>query len=123
MPREKPHFDGLSVRNSQAIARKLMRQGKRWETTDAIRKEVLDFVVEVITDENGNPFTRLKAVDHLLKMELMNQVDERIENEEGRGVGGEEQVVVLLLPPNGTEAKGEVKVGGSPQSGLVRTAD
>lgn len=104
MPREKPHFDGLSVRNSQSIARKLMRQGKRWETTDAIRKEVLDFVVEVITDENGNPFTRLKAVDHLLKMELMNQVDERMENE-GNGGGGEEQVVVLLLPPNGTEAR------------------
>ena len=96
-----------------------MRQGKRWETTPEIRQQVLEFVVDMVTDENGNPFTRLKAVDHLLKMELMNQVDERIENE-GNGGGGEaEGTVVLLLPPNGTE----VKAGGSPVNGLVRAGE
>jgi hypothetical protein len=93
------HFRDFTPRKMVNMMSRIMQ--KRWETSDANRRDALEFVVETIGNENVHPATRVKAVDLLLRMEQQNQIDERVSLEMS---GGQVQPqMVLLLPPNGSE--------------------
>ena len=83
----------------------LMRHADRWETTPEIRRKALAWVEGVLDDHEASDYSKDRAVGHLLKMEQMNQVDQKVTVVED---GGQKVDVIYLLPPNGTEKRIEM---------------
>lgn len=96
---------GSEFRSDQGIVNTLMRHVDRWETTPEIRRKALAWVEGVMDDKEASDFVKDKAVGHLLKMEAMNQVDQKVTVVED---GGQKVDVIYLLPPNGTEKRIEM---------------
>ena len=96
---------GSEFRSDQGIVNTLMRHADRWETTPEIRRKALAWVEGVLDDKEASDFVKDKAVGHLLKMEAMNQVDQKVTVVED---GGQKVDVIYLLPPNGTEKRIEM---------------
>ena len=99
---------GLTKRKVVSMTRRAVK--KRWRVSSETRKRMIKFCEEVMDDESVHVSNRLKAVDSLVRMEAMNQVDERIQIEVDLRNGnydaqsGNAGKVIVLLPPNGTEA-------------------
>lgn len=73
----------------------------RWGITPRIRQDIVDEVEGIALDTSLHPLVRLKAIDTIVKMEAMNQIDERENGPEGRVL----ERTVLLIPSNGSEKK------------------
>jgi hypothetical protein len=76
-------LNDLSNYRTVGLMGRLMKQGKRWETTPEIRSRAIGLIADVVEDEGENVANRLKAVDLLLKCEAQN--------------------IILILPSNGSE--------------------
>jgi len=97
-------LNDLSNYRTVGLMGRLMKQGKRWETTPEIRSKSLELIGDVIDDSSENVANRLKAVDLLLKCEAQNMLDDKVSLElAGGGQEVEQPKVILLLPPNGSE--------------------
>ena len=102
-------LNDLSNYRTVGLMGRLMKQGKRWETTPEIRSKSLELIGDVIDDSSENVANRLKAVDLLLKCEAQNMLDDKVSLELAGGGGEVEQPkVILLLPPNGSEVSDTV---------------
>lgn len=83
--------------------RKLSRR-QTWNVSPRARQDALDYLESVIADGELGAETKLKAVETLLRVDMFNLAAEKvdmIEDDEAE----KSQHVVLLLPPNGTEAE------------------
>jgi hypothetical protein len=96
---------GSEFRSDQGVVNTLMRHADRWETTPEIRRKALAWVEGVLDDHEASDYSKDRAVGHLLKMEQMNQVDQKVTVVED---GGQKVDVIYLLPPNGTEKRIEM---------------
>ena len=106
-------LNDLSNYRTVGLMGRLLKQGRRWETTPEIREKSLNLIGNVIDDEGENVANRLKAVDLLLKCEAQNMLDDKVSLE--LSGGGEEQEgpkVILVLPSNGSEVGAEENPGG-----------
>ena len=102
-------LNDLSNYRTVGLMGRLMKQGKRWETTPEIRSKSLELIGDVIDDSSENVANRLKAVDLLLKCEAQNMLDDKVSLElAGGGKEVEQPKVILLLPPNGSEVSDTV---------------
>lgn len=100
----------LSNYRTVGLMGRLMKQGKRWETTPEIRNRAIGLIADVVEDEGENVANRLKAVDLLLKCEAQNMLDDKVSLElAGGGETQEQPKVILLLPPNGSEVTAEAE--------------
>jgi hypothetical protein len=103
-------LNDLSNYRTVGLMGRLMKQGKRWETTPEIRIKSLELIGDVIDDSSENVANRLKAVDLLLKCEAQNMLDDKVSLElAGGGQEVEQPKVILLLPPNGSEVSAEAE--------------
>jgi hypothetical protein len=103
-------LNDLSNYRTVGLMGRLMKQGKRWETTPEIRSKSLELIGDVIDDSSENVANRLKAVDLLLKCEAQNMLDDKVSLElAGGGQEVEQPKVILLLPPNGSEVSAEAE--------------
>jgi hypothetical protein len=106
-------LNDLSNYRTVGLMGRLMKQGKRWETTPEIRSKSLELIGDVIDDSSENVANRLKAVDLLLKCEAQNMLDDKVSLElAGGGQEVEQPKVILLLPPNGSEVSDTVSEDG-----------
>ena len=89
--------------NVQLIG-KLMKD-KRWKITDRLKEKVIDVLDEAMSSHD--PEVALKGVELILKADALNLAAEKLDGDVSGGgsIDGNEKVV-LLLPPNGTEANG-----------------
>jgi len=102
-------LNDLSNYRTVGLMGRLMKQGKRWETTPEIRAKSLQLIDRVVGDSTENVANRLKAVDLLLKCEAQNMLDDKVSLElAGGGQEVEQPKVILLLPPNGSEVSATV---------------
>jgi hypothetical protein len=102
-------LNDLSNYRTVGLMGRLMKQGKRWETTPEIRNKSLELIGDVIDDSSENVANRLKAVDLLLKCEAQNMLDDKVSLELAGGGGEVEQPkVILILPPNNSETSATV---------------
>jgi hypothetical protein len=102
-------LNDLSNYRTVGLMGRLMKQGKRWETTPEIRSKSLELIGDVIDDSSENVANRLKAVDLLLKCEAQNMLDDKVSLELAGGGGEVEQPkVILILPPNNSETSATV---------------
>lgn len=102
-------LNDLSNYRTVGLMGRLMKQGKRWETTPEIRNRAIGLIADVVEDEGENVANRLKAVDLLLKCEAQNMLDDKVSLElAGGGETQEQPKVILLLPPNGSEVSDTV---------------
>ena len=103
-------LNDLSNYRTVGLMGRLMKQGKRWETTPEIRNRAISLIADVVEDVGENVANRLKAVDLLLKCEAQNMLDDKVSLELAGGGGEVEQPkVILLLPPNGSEVSAETE--------------
>lgn len=103
-------LNDLSNYRTVGLMGRLMKQGKRWETTPEIRNRAINLIADVVEDVGENVANRLKAVDLLLKCEAQNMLDDKVSLELAGGGGEVEQPkVILLLPPNGSEVSAETE--------------
>ena len=103
-------LNDLSNYRTVGLMGRLMKQGKRWETTPEIRNRAINLIADVVEDEGENVANRLKAVDLLLKCEAQNMLDDKVSLElAGGGQEVEQPKVILLLPPNGSEVSAETE--------------
>lgn len=103
-------LNDLSNYRTVGLMGRLMKQGKRWETTPEIRSRAIGLIADVVEDEGENVANRLKAVDLLLKCEAQNMLDDKVSLElAGGGQEVEQPKVILLLPPNGSEMAAEAE--------------
>ena len=103
-------LNDLSNYRTVGLMGRLMKQGKRWETTPEIRNRAINLIADVVEDEGENVANRLKAVDLLLKCEAQNMLDDKVSLELAGGNESQEQPkVILLLPPNGSEVSAEAE--------------
>ena len=94
-------IDGLTPTQRISTVRKALR----WNTgQNDLRQQCIDVVEEIISNPMSADFTKLKAVDIVVKMEAQNLVDERMVDTEGAGDGPQ---LVLVLPRNDSEVGGE----------------
>ena len=106
-------LNDLSNYRTVGLMGRLMKQGKRWETTPEIRSKSLELIGDVIDDSSENVANRMKAVDLLLKCEAQNMLDDKVSLElAGGGQEVEQPKVILLLPPNGSEVSDTVSEDG-----------
>ena len=97
-------LNDLSNYRTVGLMGRLMKQGKRWETTPEIRNRAINLIADVVEDEGENVANRLKAVDLLLKCEAQNMLDDKVSLElAGGGQEVEQPKVILILPPNQSE--------------------
>jgi hypothetical protein len=97
-------LNDLSNYRTVGLMGRLMKQGKRWETTPEIRNRAISLIADVVEDEGENVANRLKAVDLLLKCEAQNMLDDKVSLElAGGGQEVEQPKVILILPSNGSE--------------------
>jgi hypothetical protein len=102
-------LNDLSNYRTVGLMGRLMKQGKRWETTPEIRSKSLQLIGDVIDDSSENVANRLKAVDLLLKCEAQNMLDDKVSLElAGGGQEVEQPKVILILPPNNSETSATV---------------
>jgi hypothetical protein len=95
--------DGIS--RSQLVRRVNARS--RWNIPPRLRQRVVDLIEHVIEDPDANYGTKLQAAELSIKIDMADLAAEKLEMDL-EPVGTEKlQHVVLLLPPNGTEAEGE----------------
>ena len=94
----------MAARNDVALAGKLMMHAKRWESTPENRRDLMEMVVDAFQNDKVDVEVRLKAGELFLKMESMNQIDEKLFLMSDKGEE-KEQKVILLLPSNGTEKR------------------
>jgi hypothetical protein len=105
-------FEEMSVRDGMAIVNK-MNKNPLWPVTSRTRQNIVNFLEQVMDDcvagkEGVEVKHRIKAAEVLLAAQGQNLVAEKIQIDLLRGEGGnnvEQPKVVLLLPPNGSEAK------------------
>ena len=103
-------LNDLSNYRTVGLMGRLMKQGKRWETTPEIRNRAINLIADVVEDEGENVANRLKAVDLLLKCAAQNLLDDKVSLElAGGGQEVEQPKVILLLPPNGSEVTAETE--------------
>ena len=103
-------LNDLSNYRTVGLMGRLMKQGKRWETTPEIRNRAISLIADVVEDVGENVANRLKAVDLLLKCEAQNMLDDKVSLElAGGGQEVEQPKVILLLPPNGSEVTAETE--------------
>jgi superfamily II DNA or RNA helicase len=95
--------DGLTARQEIQMLGRITRgaEGKRWLGGSERRRKAVAVVDRVLGNDSLHPIVQLKAVDLALKMEQQNMIDERMDDIENKGGGGEK--VILILPPNGSE--------------------
>lgn len=55
-------LNDLSNYRTVGLMGRLMKQGKRWETTPEIRNRAINLIADVVEDEGENVANRLKAV-------------------------------------------------------------
>ena len=98
-------LNDLSNYRTVGLMGRLMKQGKRWETTPEIRNRAISLIADVVEDVGENVANRLKAVDLLLKCEAQNMLDDKVSLElaGGNSEGQEQPKVILILPSNGSE--------------------
>ena len=103
-------LNDLSNYRTVGLMGRLMKQGKRWETTPEIRNRAIGLIADVVEDEGENVANRLKAVDLLLKCEAQNMLDDKVSLElAGGGQEVEQPKVILILPGNGSEVSAEAE--------------
>jgi len=103
-------LNDLSNYRTVGLMGRLMKQGKRWETTPEIRNRAIGLIADVVEDEGENVANRLKAVDLLLKCEAQNMLDDKVSLElAGGGQEVEQPKVILLLAPNGSDMAEEAE--------------
>jgi hypothetical protein len=103
-------LNDLSNYRTVGLMGRLMKQGKRWETTPEIRNRAINLIADVVEDVGENVANRLKAVDLLLKCEAQNMLDDKVSLElAGGGQEVEQQKVILILPGNGSEVSAEAE--------------
>ena len=96
--------DGLSPSQSVRAAARVVNQNRRFPVSARMLQDAVDFLDRTISDDLLKPGMRLAAVETMVKMEALNQVDEIKAGELG-GKVEQKPHVVILLPPNGTERK------------------
>ena len=96
--------DGLPPSQSVRAAARVVNQSRRFPVSARMLQDAVDFLDRTISDDLLKPGMRLAAVETMVKMEALNQVDEIKAGELGGKVEQKPQVVILL-PPNGTERK------------------
>ena len=94
-------FEGMTTYDSIGMLGKLIKS-KRWNITARGKQDCVDLVEQVVPNESETMGNRLKAVELALKMESMNQTDERLDLLESRREESE-TTTILILPPNGSE--------------------
>lgn len=95
--------NGLTQKQELGLVRMAVK--KRFKVPAHARRRAVQ-IVEEIMEHCQDPEVRLRAVETMIKMEVVNQNDEKLQIELERGSGGsgtQQPTVVLLLPPNGTE--------------------
>lgn len=85
-----------------ALIGKLMKD-KRWKITERLKEKVIDVLDEAMSSHD--PEVALKGVELILKADALNLAAEKLDGDPGAGLIDGNEKVVLLLPPNGTEAK------------------
>ena len=96
--------NGLTQKQELGLVRMAVR--KRFKISSHARRRAVQ-IAEEIMESSADPEVRLRAIETMIKMEVVNQNDEKLQIELERGNGGasgaQQPTVVLLLPPNGTE--------------------
>ena len=98
--------DGLPPSQSVRAAARVVNQSRRFPMSARMLQDAVDFLDRTVNDDSLRIGMRLEAVNTMVKMEALNQVDEIKAGELGGKVEQKPQVVILL-PPNGTERKTE----------------
>lgn len=96
--------DGLPPSRSVRAAARVVNQSRRFPVNARMLQDAVDFLDRTVNDDMLKPGMRLAAVETLVKMEALNQVDE-IKAGDLAGKVEQKPQVVILLPPNGTERK------------------
>lgn len=103
-------LNDLSNYRTVGLMGRLLKQGRRWETTPEIRQKGIELIGNVIDDEGENVANRLKAVDLLLKCEAQNMLDDKVSLElSGGNEESEGPKVILIIPSNGSERSAETE--------------
>lgn len=112
-------FEGMKVGEGLSLINK-MQKNPLWNVTTRTRQNMVNFLEQVMDNcvpgEEVPIKHRLKAVEVMLAAQGQNLVAEKIQidllrNEGGFG-GREEPKMILLLPPNGSEAEMAVESSG-----------
>lgn len=75
--------------------------GRRYGVPPRVRQNAIDFIERLLDDEDAGTGNKLKAVECLLKMDLVDIAAEK--DTAATTATAATPSVVLLLPPNGTE--------------------
>lgn len=94
--------DGMPPSVTTRAAAAVMSRARRFPVSARLLQDAVDFLERTVVDEGLKPGMRLAAVETLVKMEALNQVDE-IKLGELADKTQQTEKVVLLLPPNGSE--------------------
>jgi hypothetical protein len=96
--------NGLTQKQELGLVGMAVR--KRFKLSSHARRRAVQ-IAEEIMETAIDPEVRLRAIETMIKMEVVNQNDEKLQLVLQRGNGGasgvQQPTVVLLLPPNGTE--------------------
>lgn len=95
--------DGLCPSETVRAAARIVNQSRRFPISSRMLQDAVDFLDRTVNDDLLKPGMRLAAVDTMVKMEALNQLDEIKLGEQGDDK--KQTVTVLLLPPNGTEKR------------------
>jgi hypothetical protein len=94
--------DGMPPSVTTRAAAAVASRARRFPVSARLLQDAVDFLERTVVDETLKPGTRLDAVESIIKMEALNQVDE-IKLGELADKTQQTEKVVLLLPPNGSE--------------------
>jgi len=110
-------FDDMKPHEIVAVGRKIFGGKSLWPTTVRMRQDLVNILYRFSEDEELKPATRMGAISLLMEAEKQNLVAIKLEIDaeaklETSELGSKGPQMVLLLPPNNSEAlKKEEAVG------------
>ena len=100
-------FDGMSIgkaiRMTNSVIKHIEKE-RRFPLSNKGKRDFVDLIEATVQDEDQHMGYRLKCVELGIKMEAMNQTDERLDLLTSREQE-KEAITILVLPNNGSEVQ------------------